>query len=159
MRVKGEVVGGERYIPCEERLKPSLQLPIDDARVVLPEEPMGDGQELCARVCRALEELARAGDARGDLRYLVGPDDLEAHRPVVVKRVEVQQLARELQDVVAPASTASRAWPGSASSRRKTSTRSIVSPTSASEATHGTPSTSSQSSGRNGMTRWPRSSS
>ena len=58
MGVEREVVGGERDVGGEQRLESPLQLTVDDAGVVVPEEPVVDDQQLGTGVPRTLEELS-----------------------------------------------------------------------------------------------------
>ena len=101
MRVEREVVGGERDVPVEEGLEAPLHREVDDPRLVLPVLAVVDEEHLRPGVLRALKGLEGGRDRRGDLRHLVGSDDLEAHRAVVVEAVEVEQLARMVEDCVA----------------------------------------------------------
>jgi hypothetical protein len=55
--VEGQVVGGKRHLAVEEGLQPCLQLPVDDPRVVFPEQPVMDDQQLRAGLRGPLEQL------------------------------------------------------------------------------------------------------
>jgi hypothetical protein len=101
MGVEREVVGGERQVGVEERAEPLTLDGADDSAVPVPEEAVVDEQELRAGGRRPLEELARGGDAAGHLADPRRAHDLHAHRPVVGERVEVEELAREGEDLVA----------------------------------------------------------
>ena len=101
MRVEREVVRGERDVPVEEGLEAPLHREVDDPRLVLPVLAVVDEEHLRPGVLRALKGLEGGRDRGGDLRHLVGSDDLEAHRAVVVEAVEVEQLARMVEDCVA----------------------------------------------------------
>ena len=57
------MVGDERGVRPEERLEPAALPPVDDERLVAPEEPVVDEDHLGADVGGVLEELARARDA------------------------------------------------------------------------------------------------
>ena len=59
-----------------------------------------DEHELGARCGGALEQLARARDAAGELRHVVGADDLEPGAPVLRERLDLEQLVGERDDVV-----------------------------------------------------------
>ena len=90
MRVEREVVRRKRDVGLEERLQPPLHRAVDDPRVGVPEQPVVDDHELRVQLSGALEQLERARDRCGDLRDLVGADDLQAHRSVVVEGIQVE---------------------------------------------------------------------
>src|SRR5215213_7225852 len=58
MRVERQVVRDERQVGAEQRLEAPAQSPIDDGRLVSPEEAVVDEHELRVQRASALEELA-----------------------------------------------------------------------------------------------------
>ena len=98
--VEREVVRDQRQVRREQRLEPALQPPVDEQRLVAPEEAVVDEHELRARLAGPLEQLARARHAAGDLRHLVGADDLQAGTAVLRKGRDVEQFVGERDDVV-----------------------------------------------------------
>ena len=100
MRVEREVVRGQRDPGVEERLQSAAHGVVDHARVAVPEHTVVDQEHLGARRGGALEELERRRDAARDSVDLGRAGDLHAHRPVVRVGVEVEQLAREGEDLV-----------------------------------------------------------
>ena len=90
MSVEREVVREQRQVRSEERLEPAALTPVDPDGLVAPKHAVVDDQELGARGGGALEELSRAGDAAGDLRHLVGSDDLQTGRPVLREAVDLE---------------------------------------------------------------------
>ena len=101
MRVEREVVGSEAEVGSEERLEPAALAPVDPDGLVPPEHAVVDDQQLGARGRRALEELLRGRDAAGDLRHLVGAEHLQPGRAVFGEAVDLEQLVREADDLVA----------------------------------------------------------
>ena len=86
VRVEREVVG-ERARGRRRRALPGGRAGAGRSDgLVAPEHAVVDDHELRAGSGGALEELARARDAAGDLRHLVGADDLQAGRPYSGKR-------------------------------------------------------------------------
>ena len=71
-----------------------------------------DEHELRARGGGALEELDRRRHAAGDLRHLVGADDLQPRRRELGKAVHLEQLVRVGEDFVALCHRAILGLPG-----------------------------------------------
>ena len=98
--VEREVVGDEREVAGEERLEPASLAPVDDERLVPPEDPVVDEHELRSRRRGALEELAGGGDAAGELRHLVRADHLQARRSELREALDLEQLVGVADDLV-----------------------------------------------------------
>src|SRR4029079_15575101 len=90
----------QREIRREQRLEPALQPAVEEQRLVTPEEAVLNKQYLRAVLACPLEQLARAGHAAGDLRDLVGADDLQAGTAVLRKGCDVEQSVGERDGVV-----------------------------------------------------------
>ena len=100
MRVEREVVGDEAQVGAEERLEPAAQSPVDDERLVAPEETVVDEHELRAGLGRPLEQLERGGDAARDLLDVRRADDLQPGTAEFGKPLDLQPLVRVGDDLV-----------------------------------------------------------
>ena len=102
MRVEGEVVGDERGIRPEEGLEASALPPVDDERLVAPEDPVVDEHHLGADVGGVLEQRARARDATEQQRHLVRADHLQSGRCELRPAFDLEQRIRVGDDLVPP---------------------------------------------------------
>ena len=100
MRVEREVVGDERRVRAEERLEPAPQAPVDDERLVAPEEPVVDEHHVGAHVGRLLEQRPRARDAADEQCHVVAADDLQPGRSELRPALHLEQGVRVGDDLV-----------------------------------------------------------
>ena len=94
VRVEREVVRGERQVRREQRLEPALQPPVDEQRLVAPEEAVVDEHELRAgrrrpaRTARASSTRRTRSSTPRRRRRPAGPDGRtpETTRPRAARR-------------------------------------------------------------------------
>ena len=100
VRVEGEVVGDERGVRPEEGLEAPALPPVDDERLVAPEEPVVDEHHVGADVLGVLEQGARARDTAEQQRHLVRSDHLQARRRELRPAFDLEQRVRVGDDLV-----------------------------------------------------------
>src|SRR4029453_2868888 len=101
VRVEGEMVGGQRQVVIEERLQAAAEDAVDDAGVLVPEEAVVGDHKLRSGLAGTGEEVARGGDAAGDLGDVLPAEHLNAHGPGARIGLELEVLGGISQDLVA----------------------------------------------------------
>ena len=102
MRVEGEVVGDERGVRAEQGLEAAALPPVDDERLVAPEDPVMHEHHVGPDVGCVLEQRARARDTAEQQRHLVRSDHLQAGRRELRPALDLEQRVRVGDDLVPP---------------------------------------------------------